>query len=77
MDRTRNSVLRTARPCCLIEPVTALSYRSKADGEFRQVGPGTANGRRRRYQKNIVGSGNYDIRDAIDRRVEFGLSPCP
>ena len=28
-------------------------------------------------RENIIGSGTDDQRDALDRRVEFRVSPCP
>jgi outer membrane protein OmpA-like peptidoglycan-associated protein len=28
------------------------------------------------FRENIVGSGTDDVRDALDRRVEFKIAPC-
>ena len=28
-------------------------------------------------RENLIGSGTDDLRDALDRRVEFRVSPCP
>jgi len=28
------------------------------------------------FRENIVGSGTDDVRDALDRRVEFRIEPC-
>ena len=29
------------------------------------------------FHQNIVGTGTDDVRDALDRRVEFKIVPCP
>jgi outer membrane protein OmpA-like peptidoglycan-associated protein len=45
------------------------SFDKEVQGRLKPIGRG--------YHENIVGSGTDDARDAIDRRVEFRLSPCP